>query len=374
MPAKRSLRAVRGRPLECPRDRTARHPDIRRQAEERENGGRDVEEARAAALAPLRHVLSPEGIDAVGTVPEAGRRPVERGSLAGPVRSPFEAVVGVDDQRRAVLRGAPHPLSEQSIDQAIVDVHRAREAAKVFLPNARQTRRDEGREDVADLVGAFQIDGHQIRMIPIVEIARDPLVHARRRHDACQGHDGILHAGPGGERLRDLGLRNREIPGKLRRRHRPVPRDDLCDAGREALRVGHAGEGQRPEEDRARPVGHEEALDLLGRVRRPPTDHAHPQAGGRGEIPDGRNRARAPRNGHFLPGLRVDLLEVEDPVDVGTDPRRRGRPQDGGKNRKEARETAGRLLPRRGASSWASCLAPRAGRATPSRGRRGRAR
>ena len=197
---------------------------------------------------------------------------------------------------------------------------------------------------MAHLVGALEIDGHQVRRIAVVEIAGDALVHARRRDDARQRDDRIFHAGARGQGLRDLGLGHRHESGELRRSDLSVAGDDLRDTGREIFRIGHAGEGQILEEDRARVVGHEESFDLFGRMRGPPADHAHAQPRRRREIPHGRHRARESRDRHLLPRLPVDLLEIEDPVHVGPHTGRGRGPQQRREDRKEAREPAGRAL------------------------------
>ena len=194
---------------------------------------------------------------------------------------------------------------------------------------------------MADLVGAFGVEGEKIRKIPVVELARRPLPDAGRREDPAERGDRILHAGSRGEHRFDLPRGDIEIRGEVRRGHAPVARDDLGDAGLQGRGKGGAAEGQFLEEDRARVIAHEEAVDLLGRVCRPPSDDADLPSGGRRGVPDRRDGSRKPRDRDLPPRLRVHLLKIEHAVDVRRDARRRRRPEN---RRDERRET---LQPRR---------------------------
>ena len=196
------------------------------------------------------------------------------------------------------------------------------------MPAHVEPRRRERSEDVADLVGPLEVDGHEIRPVPVVEVARDPLRHAGGGHDAPERDDRALHPGAARESGRDLSRRHVEVRGEVLRGDLPVPRDDLRDARRDRRRERHAFARQIGEEDRARTVGDEEAVDLLRRMRRPPADDSDLAPVGRGEVP---GRGRAPRvagDRTLAPRLRVDLLEVENAVDVGRHAGRRRRPED----------------------------------------------
>ena len=125
-----------------------------------------------------------------------------------------------------------------------------------------------------------------------------------------------------------------------------LARDGLRHAGLETRREGHAGEGEPLKEDRARPVGHEEAADLLGGMGGPPAHNTYIVTGRGREVPGRRHRAREAGNRRFLPGLGIDFLEVEDAVEIGSYARRRGGPENRGEDRREAREV-GRVTLRR---------------------------
>jgi len=61
-------------------------------------------------------------------------------------------VIGVDDERRPVLFGPPHPLPQELVDESVVGVDRSVEPPEVLLRDALHARRHHGSEDVADAV------------------------------------------------------------------------------------------------------------------------------------------------------------------------------------------------------------------------------
>ena len=191
---------------------------------------------------------------------------------------------------------------------------------------------------MADPVRALEVEDHQVGMVAVVEVARDPLLHARGPDDGAQRHHRILERTALRARRGDLGRRHVEVLREVFVRNAAVARDDRLDAGRERRGIGDAGARQALEEDRARVVGDEEALDLFRRVRRPPAHDADGAPLRRGDVPDGRHGARVARDRLLLPADDVDLLEVEDAVHVRADAGRDRRPDDRREDRHEARQ------------------------------------
>ena len=135
--------------------------------------------------------------------------------------------------------------------------------------------------------------------MPVVEVAGDPLRHARRAEHARRAR----RSGSPSPRRSRARRRSptRETPrygARSSARDAPVARGDLRHAGLERLRKGRARARQIREEDRAHAVRHEVAVDLFGRVRRPPADDADLASGRRREVPGrGRRGASDPRSG-----------------------------------------------------------------------------
>jgi hypothetical protein len=136
-------------------------------------------------------------------------------------------------------------------------------------------------------------------------------------------------------RMVDLG---RGVHGRQPSSDDAVARQDLLQPLRERRRVRDAGAREALEQDRAGAVRHEEAGHLLRRMRRPPAHDADRFTRGRREVPDRGNGARSPGDRDPLAGGRVDLLEVEDAMDLGSDAGRDRRPHDGRERRAEALE------------------------------------
>ena len=189
---------------------------------------------------------------------------------------------------------------------------------------------------MADAVGALEVEDHQVRQRPVVEVPGDALLHPRRAQDVRERHDRIVEGLAGGAQARDLVGRHVDEAREVGVGDAAVPREDLLDAGRQRRRVGDARPREILEEDRADVVRDEEPLDFLGRVRRPPAHDADGEARRRRHVPDGRHRARVARDRHLLTALRVDLLEIQDLVDLRTHAGRDRRPDD----RREHRHVA----------------------------------
>ena len=189
-----------------------------------------------------------------------------------------------------------------------------------------------------DFVGASEVDDREIGPRPVVEVARDALRDARRAENAPEPDDGILHPGSARKRRGDLRLGKPEVGREVRGGNASVPRGDLRNAGLEAFGKGRARARKVRKEDGARAVGDEVAVDLFGRMRRPPADDADFSTRRRGQVPGRGRPPRATRDRDLAARLRVDLLEVEDAMHVGRDARRRRRPEHRRNQRVIARE------------------------------------
>ncbi len=181
-------------------------------------------------------------------------------------------------------------------------------------------------------------------MITVVEVARDALIDPRGREDSREGHDLVLHPGAGPELRRDRVFRHVEVRREVGGADAPVAGNDLGHPRLQARRIRDARERQFLEEDRARAIGHEKAVHLLGGMRRPESHDPDASPGGGREVPDGGHGAREAGDRDLLSGPGVHFLKVEHPVYVGSDARRRGRPDDGRQDREEARYLARRTL------------------------------
>ncbi len=180
---------------------------------------------------------------------------------------------------------------------------------------------------MSDLVRPLEVGDREVGPRAVVEIARNALDHARRGEHPAQRDDGILHPRVAAEGSRDLRLGEAEIRREVRGADAPVAAGHLRHAGFERSRKRHARARKLREEDRARPVGDEVAVDLFRRMRRPPAHDADLPARCRRQIPGSRRAARASGDGDLPPRIRIDLLEVEDAMDIGRDARRRRRPE-----------------------------------------------
>src|SRR5207248_2459443 len=144
----------------------AGHPAIGRQAQKSEDGRGDVEETGFGSSASGLYAFAPGSENAVESMPECSSGPVARREPARPVRPPFEAVVGVDEERRPVLLGAAHPLPEHPVDEGIVRVDDLRVAREIRLRRAGELRRRVRSEEMADLVRSLEVEGDEVRALP----------------------------------------------------------------------------------------------------------------------------------------------------------------------------------------------------------------
>ena len=181
---------------------------------------------------------------------------------------------------------------------------------------------------MADHVGALEVEHHQVRKAPVVELPGDPGLDSRRADRAHEQDElvrkALLARALGG----NLADGNGDETGEVLVCDRAFSRGDLLHARRQRRGKCEALLRQALEEDRAGVVGDEEALDLLRRMRGPPAHDAHRQARGGGHVPDRRHGTRVSGDRHLLAGDRIHLLEVEDTVDLRTDSGRQRRPHD----------------------------------------------
>ena len=119
--------------------------------------------------------------------------------MAGTVLPPLEAVIRLHEKRSPVLLGAAHPLSEHLVDDAVIDGRRLLKPRELLLGDAGELRRRVRREDVADLVGPFDIEHHEVRQVLVVEVPGRPLVDAGRRENPRERDDRVLHPSPARE-------------------------------------------------------------------------------------------------------------------------------------------------------------------------------
>ena len=187
-------------------------------------------------------------------MPEAGRRRIERVARARPVVAPLEAVVGVDDQRRAVLLRAAHPLSQQAVDQRVVLVDDAVILREVGVARAGQARRHVRGEHVAHDVRALEVEHRQVREVPVVELAGDARGDARGADRPRESDERLAQAVAARAGGRDVGERHVDEARELLVRDRALARRDLLDARRERGRVGEAVLRKPLEENRARVI------------------------------------------------------------------------------------------------------------------------
>ena len=281
-------------------------------------------------------------------MPERRGRPAGRREAAGPVFAPLEPVVGVDDERRAVLARPAHPLADQAVDEGVVGVDDAAVARDVRVRSALELRRSVRGEEVADLIRPLQVEREKVRPLAIVEVARDAVRNPRGGEHPGETRDRVTGPAPGAlslrEGLRDLGCGDVQEGREIFGRHAAVAAHDLGDARLQRGRERGAREREVLKEDRARAVRHEETVDLLGWMGRPPADDADLAPRGRGHVPHGRYCPRASRDGDLRAGLRVDLLKIEDSMDVGSRAGRRARPEDRRDQREEGLEPRGPAL------------------------------
>ena len=267
---------------------------VHRQPEQRRDRRLDVEDASPRPRSGLCRTRAPHAANTPSIRCQNARgRGIERAALAGSVGAPLEAVVGVDDQRRAVLLGPAHPLADQPVHERVVLVHGPAVPAEVFRrrrsPSSarRRTRRrgrrrrcPRGRPSSGPGGCGRRARARSATATRVAAIVRasamtgfsSPWPLARARAISSTRHV---------DEARELGVG-----------HAALARRDLLDARRRAT----PGRRRPPSAIPSKRIGlawsdDEEALHLFGRVRAPTSPRRRPTA----PTPRPRSRSRAPR-------------------------------------------------------------------------------
>ena len=336
------VRRQEGR-IERGADDASRHLVGRRQAEEFQDGRRDVEEARR-----LRQTRAAPRAGAAEDEDPLLVVPLDR--LLGrvgehPLRAPgprSEAVVGEDEHRRPRAGRVDH-LAEQTVLVRVEPGDRVLIAREIGLGADRHARGHAVLEAVPHHVDPLEIDTGEIG-VARGEIGRDARVVGAAGQDRQRQRRRVLHRPTRGRHrvtglLQHLAARPRQ-GGRVEVQDRPEVRLGEIGSGLEQVPlldeiVGRPddprwpGASLRPRAQRleGQQVGDLEAPHRLRRVRGPPGDEGARHPGVVEDVPEGLDLAEAAGDRDAPSARLLDGLEIGDAVHVGADAGDDCRPQ-----------------------------------------------